>query len=440
MVVNLQSLTNSLGKLTDLVADDKQVIGVLFMTDKNQLKLCFHNAKKALVDNVEVLSSEDGDFNGVFMVDYTELKTAIDNFQPSGNIKADAIKFEYDNKAVTLSVDTYGEFEDGDGDLERRYYSTKTRALAMTVVTSETTDIKAKMLMRCDYNYLANPTDEVPDIWDVKELTAMLNNVQAEKNRTIYVAPSTRTAFVSNTLALIETPFKNESIKRPLSLSSSTAKSLIGVLGKMEDNGQVNIVTKDNRYCYVFDGCGTGIWFELSASNQIHISTMSEYHSKEFTKYQMVFMREFLNDSLKTAITVANMDKSILSFVKNKNGELCMKIQNQVGSNGKDNFEVIIDDCYAKDNDILEQHFIVNPKLIQSVVNSIKSQHCYMDIDVSENGVKALRIAEVDYDNLIEENLSARQSLGLAEGEPLPADVKASYRSKTLGTRAYMML
>ena len=104
MKVSVSSITSAVNKINDITSGDKQIPGVLLDLSDGLLKVCYSDGHKSFTENVSVETEETDKIGGV-VVDFSQLKRAVDNCQPSGIIKIDEITFEYKERVITVSAD-----------------------------------------------------------------------------------------------------------------------------------------------------------------------------------------------------------------------------------------------------------------------------------------------------------------------------------------------
>lgn len=443
MRFDLKEITRAVSKVGDINIEETNIPGMLLIPNKEEgtMRIGFFNSRKALTDKINV-EFDEGDPSDKFKVEYNEFMEALNCFQPSGIIKVETVEARFEDgengsKTMVMSVNGFADVMISETETQRKKCSTKTKAVMIKMIPAgaEVTDAKCKLLTRFDYDSIFQMEDM--DTWEREEIVSLFSSVSIDKNKTLYVAPKSKSVFVCNKSSIVEAPFDKD-ITSPLSLGSSDVKAILNILGKSESE-TVFMRNKDNRYCYICDDEGkTGIWLEMKPVNTVDVNALGTYKSKRYCTYQLTFYRDFISDMIKTAVN-NNMDKVNLTFKAGDEG-ITMRIENAIFSKSKDKYELATDSYYDGKGDIESAKISVSLKILQQIITSFKEDNIMIDIDIDENNVRAMRIAEPDYEKMSEVLSERKMELGMDITEPLSSKEIAELRGKFLGTRSYSML
>lgn len=465
MRVDIKKLTNVVNKISDLTVGDKVIPGVLLRVKDNSLDVCYTDGHKALIEVIEVETSEDDKY-GNFAVDYALFKRAVDNCQSSGSIFTDVAELKWSDKVIEISAEQkYIERNEEGEVIKESVLSTKKMNVAW--YDPEST-MKLKVLTRADYDSFFNC--ESPDVYEKDELVDVLSRTSTEKGRSIYVSAKTQTVFVSNQAHCTAVPVSGiESvaedgsavvegrITRSIVLPQGISKALTSILSKVKSS-DVYVSTKE-RYCtmYIEDGEEKlAIWFEMAVASNVHTSTVEKFNQKAYSKYQIIFMRDFLVDLVKSAIASAkDNDKNRLKFniIDSEDptqpaDKLQMELKaGSASASIDDNYKIVAKDFVDSVGDITSREFIVSLKLTYEMLNQLKTHFVVMDFDIDETGQQAMRLAEIDIDKYKEKYAEARENfIATSENpeeacnQPTPAEFKVNLRDGSLKTKQYCLL
>lgn len=481
MRVDISKITNAVNKISDLVSGDKSVPGVMFDLSEGLLKVCYTDGHKSLIEELEV-ENEEGDKLGRVVVSYEQLSRALANCQPSGNIKIDKCQFKYADNIIKLSADQMYDLQDNEGNVvaTKRLATKNMDLLAM----DPSANMKSAILTRMKYEDIFDA--DTTDVFDRKELIEALSKTSVEKNRVIYISNKVQSVFVSNQVHLTSVPmskheiseeklaeikeelesqgnFNDETYKEltekernrihfSVAMSYQISKALIGILGKIKSD-VVYLHTKD-KFCSIFvenEDETVGVWFEMATANRININTLERFNSLKYTNSQLVFLKEFLADIVKSALNIAKSEKTTFQFNKNDEGLLELELSaGSASASVSDKYAVVCEDVLDPNENLTGKKFNISLKIMHEMLNQIKTRRVAFDLDVTEDGTTFLRIAEVNDVKMAEEYMKARQKTealcreqGIAfdpNSTPTPAELKFEYRGAILDTKQYTML
>lgn len=470
MIVSVESITKVVKKLGDITANSKQVPGLMLeITDENKLRVCYTDGHLAYTEDIDV-TVEDGDRKDRIVLDYDLFKRAIENCQPTGSIFVDNIRIKFEDIVIKVSAEQKFVTRNEDGEIDsERVIATKT----MDVVWKKPDeDMKSKLLTRMDYESIFDDSVNA-DVYNKEELIDALTRASAEKNKTVYFSSKTQNIFVQNTASLIAIPMGEEEevldandtlsgIMEPksdkvitkitfgIAMNTDKIKSIISVFSNCKADG-INVFVKDkfvNMYVNT-DVEKVGYWFEMSTASKAHTGAFERYSSTGYKSYQILFLREFLADSISSAVKATKTDKTLLTFV-DKEGRLALEVKagSSVASTS-DRYVVEVEDFMGEAGSLEGKDFLVSLGVINDMMKQLKTPLVAMDIESSES-TTTLRLAEVDYDKMEREYKNAReqtrklcdeQGIEFKDGEtPTPVELKIGYRDKTLKVRQYTMI
>ena len=470
MKVRVDSITKVVRKLGDITANSKQVPGLMLeITDEDKLKVCYTDGHLAYVEEIEV-NVEDGDRKERVVVDYELFKRAIENCQPSGSIYVETVDIKFEDIVIKVSAEQKFVTRNESGEIEsERVIATKTMDVAWKRPDE---DMKSKLLTRMDYESIFDDSINA-DIYNKEELIDTLTRASAEKNKTVYFSSKTQNIFVQNTASLIAIPMGEEEeildtndtlagVMEPksdkvitkitfgIAMNTDKIKSIISVFSNCKADG-INVFVKDkfvNMYVNT-DVEKVGYWFEMSTASKAHTGAFERYSSTGYRSYQILFLREFLTDSIVSAVKATKTDKTMLTFVE-KEGKLAVEVKaGSSAASTSDRYVVEVEDIIGEAGSIVGKEFLVSLGVINDMLKQLKTTLVAMDIETNES-TTTLRLAEVDYDKMEREYKNAReqtkklcteQGIEFKDGEtPTPVELKIGYRDKTLRVKQYTMI
>lgn len=480
MKTQIGKLTNALAKITDLTSGDKSLPGVLLSISDNLLYLRYSDGHKSITEEISV-ETDDTDRMGDAVVSYEQFSRAIANCQPSGIIKVDEVELKFkDDNIISISADQNLDVMDDNGEvIGNKKMASKSMDLKWKKPDD---DMKSKILTRMNYDSIFEGDNA--DEFERKELINELNKTAVEKGKLIYMS-NMQSVFVANQAHVTSVPIPgyevdedrlkeieeqlksngeyseetyNKAVSQytnrlhyPMCIAQSVAKSLANILSKLTSE-RVYLFVKD-KHCNIFvdnEDEKVGVWFEMPKANKVHLDTLKSYESLTYKTYQINFLREFLESNIKSAFSATKSEKVAIEFTKVDN-ELGLNIvASSSQASIKDNYRVVVDDIVDPNNDIETKKFNVSLKVLVDMLSQLKTLYVAMDININENGVTCLRLAEIDHEKLANEYAKARQiteqlckEQGIefnAARTPTPAELKLNYRNNTLLTKQYCLL
>lgn len=508
MLVDIKKITKALQKITDFTSGDKTIPGVMFDLvledgvepveagadgsamnppadeDTNEpavigpaiLKVCYSDGHKSLVEVLEA-TAEQGDTIGRVITDYGQLKRAIDNCQSSGSIIVDDFRIVYEKNVLKVCARQYYNITDGEGNVTaKRYMGEKSMDISRTEPEA---DMKAKVLTRANYDNIF--TAEQFDQYDRAELADALARTSTEKGKQIYFAQSRQEVFVTNQAHVTSYPIslydvseqdmleirgelaesnpgyteedyaklikdKRNRIHFSLVFSQQTAKAVSSIISKLESD-TVYISKSDNKFCSVYvdnDDEKVGIWFEMPAASKAHLGGIERYSSLPYTTYQISFMREFITDIVKSALSSTKSEKVALKFETNEVDSIGRPLYELVVDSGSasastsDRHRLNADDAIDTLGDLADKSFNISLKVLYDMLAQLKTVRVAFDINIGEADTVCIRVAEIDDAKNQQEYDNARQDV--KDGEPTPVERKLAYRVNTLGVKQFTTL
>lgn len=493
MRVSVSKITSAINKINDITSGDKQIPGVMLDLSENLLKVCYSDGHKSFIEHIDV-ETEETDKIGAVVVDFTQIKRAIDNCQPSGIIKIDEIVFEYKEKVITISADqTFSAFDSEGNEIGSQKMGKKSMDLAWVEPGS---DMKSSILLRMKYDDIFE-SDGVDDEFDKKELLDALGRTSVEKGKQVYLSTKTQTVFVANQAHVTSVPiskgkklnqeeldtlraemveagtFTEDAYKEAVNkaenrmhyavvMTQAIAKSVIGVFGKVSSD-KVYLHTKD-KFCSIFvdtEDEHIGFWFEMAQASKAHIGSLERYNSLKYQSYQTSFLREFLANNVKSALNVTKSEKVTFEFaVSEETGmpELVIAAGSSAAS-VSDTYRTALSTMLDPENTLMGKKFTVSLKVFSDMLDQLKTDNVTLDFECTE-GATCIRLAELDLAKETEKYNEARnktKELCVAQGiefiskedaerdpekkpTPTPVELRWAYREETLNVKQFTML
>ena len=487
MKVSVSSITSAVNKINDITSGDKQIPGVLLDLSDGLLKVCYSDGHKSFTENVSVETEETDKIGGV-VVDFSQLKRAVDNCQPSGIIKIDEITFEYKERVITVSADQkFNEVDENGSVVASRKLGKKSMDLAWTEPGS---DMKSSILLRMKYDDIFE-SDGVDDELDKKEFLDALGRTSVEKGKQIYLSTKTQTIFVANQAHVTSVPISkgktltqeemdairaelteagtftedayNETIKKAenrmhyaVVMTQNIAKAVIGVFSKVSSD-KVYLHTKD-KFCSIFvdtEDEHIGFWFEMSQASKAHIGSLERYNSLRYQTYQTSFLREFLASNVKSALNATKSEKVTFEFAISEETGM-MELVMSAGSSAasvSDTYRTALSTVLDPEGTLVGKKFTVSLKVFSDMLDQLKTDNVALDFECTE-GATCIRLAELDFNKEQEEYKKAREltkknceaqgiefrDLNEDNPTPTPVELRWGYRLKTLNVKQFTML
>lgn len=412
MIVNIAMLTSAVQKVKSFADGNPNASGVMFDIAGDKLNVCFSDGHKSIIEKLDIVAQE-GDEQGQVIVAYNRLMSIIEMCQPSGEIIVGDITITFsEGKTMLLDATKYmvvrksAESKGLDGE---DVYTEASKPVSkfsqkMTYERPEESK-KYGAITRMDFDSVfvdeANNGEEDAnfDTWSVAELRKVLSKTSVEKGKTIYVSSKEQAAFVLNMAYVTYIP-TDGCTDHGMTISTSLAKSLVEILGKLKDDA-VRICVKEKRYCNIINGIDTvGIWFELAPASKAEMGALGLYKNNEYDTFNLVFSLAALKDAIGCAMSSSKDEKTIWQFCESEGQKsLRISIENSSASISSD-FDVMLERANEIENwDTLKETKIpVSLKVISDMVNDCESTYVAVDMQFNENGNKFIRIADVSKD------------------------------------------
>lgn len=476
MILNIKKITGAINKISDIVSGEKQIPGVMFNISDNSVAVCYCDNHRAFVEKIDAVI-EEGDLKTKIVFDYEPLVRAIGNCQPNGNIKVESISFKVVGNVMRLSADQMFRAEVGDNVVERKM-GTKTMDVPFSLVEG-TSDRKVEMLNRMNYDSIFNVESGDPDVWDRKTLINTLNTLSFEKARNIYMSAKIQKAFVINsgfTCAIpVERALSKEDIDaiksevalsgdetqldaklkarkavvhKSVVISSNIAKTVASVLNRVNAEDEKIYMMAGDGFISMFTGDDTvGIRVEQAKGSQMHIGSFERFSGFDYRQYQMTFLREFLADSIKSALNSSKNEKTSFTFRDSETTpgakEIVITCHN-TGASINDTYFVTMDNLIDETGTLNNAVITISLKSFADMLSQLKSDLVGIDISFNSGDQVCMRLSEVNVEKVNDEWTKARKELGLPADKnsdiPTPISKKAEYRANTLDTCQYALI
>lgn len=483
MKVSIGKITSAINKISDITSGDKQIPGVLLDLSENLLKVCYSDGHKSFIEHLEV-ETEDTDKMGAVAVDFSQIKRAIDNSQPSGNIKVTDVKFVYKNNVITVVADQMLEEKDKDGNVVNvRTLAQKSMDVAWVEPGS---NMRSAILTRMKYEDIFT-SDSADDELNTKELIDSLNRTSTEKGKQIYMSTKTQTIFVMNQAHLTSVPiskvktltqeemdeiratlneagtFTEETFAKEIEnaenrlhyavvMNQQIAKSIIGVFGKVSADN-VYMHTKE-KFCSMFvdtENEHVGFWFEMPPASKAHIGSLERYNALEYKSYQLTFFREFLADTIKSSLNSTKSEKVAFKFEINADNNLELVIvSGSTQASISDTYRITVENITSITDDIISKTLTVSLSVFSAMLSQLKTERVALDLNCGPDGSTCIRLAEVDNAKMASEYMKGRaktEELCKQQGipfdpntTPTPVEIKLDNRLNTLAVKQFTML
>lgn len=474
MILNIKEITSAVNKISDIVSGERNIPGVMLDIGDNTVSVCYSDGHKAFIEKLDAIS-EEGDLKTKLVFPYEQLVRAIANCQPSGMIRVSEVHFTVVNNVMRISADQKRMVADGDNEVEVKT-ATKTMDIPFVIV-EETNDQKAKLLNRMNYESIFNVESGDPDVWDRKKLISVLNTMSLEKARNIYFSSKTQNVFVINSAFTCSTLIdgkelpqeKKDEIRGELAeagqielydakvreneviihksavLSTNMAKIISSILSKLpvpksDEDDKVFLFVGDG-FINIFNGDDTiGMYVEQAKGSKVHLGSFDRFVAFDYSKYQMTFLREFLADSIKSAVNSSKNEKTSFTFKDGENGKEIVITSQDSSKSVSDIYNVTMDNCVDATGDIDKAVITISLKSFATMLGQLKSDLVALDISHADGEQVCMRLAELNMDKYSNEYSKTRARIGLASDVPTPDDAKNEIRKKALETCQYSLI
>jgi hypothetical protein len=433
MRVKVEDITEALNEIRAMVADEKSVSGVLLRFWGNTLDLCCTTGKKAIIRRIEI---EDCAENGLnIVVGYDNIYSVVNSCQPKGSIVVNELEFEL-LKGVSAIRFTIVKNIKVVKDNEENFILGGVNSTDIGYKQANdlsSADMKVKVLTRVDYDGLYNV--EAYDEYTVSELKDTLGRLTGEKNKVVYVSPKNESAFVAYTNFTAVVPISDKKIA--LVIPVGTAKAMMNVLGKMSDDTVLKVGT-EKQFIRITDGDVMASMWEMGSVVENHITVLSRYKQKDYKTFMIDMHREMLLDTLSSIMNSTGSEKTKMEF-HIEDGE-CSVSFNVSSSNSsiKGGYKVM---CEGVIGNIPDVGYEVSLKCIVDMISECNSDYIGFDFNIdTNNGVKTLRISEMDIDKRMNETYTYKEAAGIDADEPIGIEEKMNIKEKCLGAKMYTLV
>jgi len=322
-------------------------------------------------------------------------------------------------------------------------------------------NIRVAILSRTKYSDIFEPSEPGDvDEWNIKELRDILDRTSTEKNRIVYISPKNECTFVSNLAYLSCIPIEG-SYNLPMIMSTSIAKAIHEILGKIGSEKTIYIHVVDKRFiCMFTEDKKLGIMVEMSDAKRMHLTTLQRYQEKEYKTYQMTFIKEVLKNVVDSAITSGETDKTVLKFKKSEleGGLIDLNISSKnAGASISNNYRVVtisyqegipydecnddIEDTSGKSiedkSNIENLELPVSLKVLSDMLGRCNTDYVGLDVDIDSTGTKCIRVSELDFEARLNVEDEIRKRLDIEPGDSIPLNEQLECRHKILSSRHY---
>ena len=502
MRLDIAKITSAVNKVSALTSDIKAVPGILLNIVKEEdgsgkMDVCFHDGHKAVIETIDV-ELEDTDYVGSIVVGYDQFSRAISSSQPTGMIKIPDFKIEFKEGGNVLTVVANQAAANYDNEGNIVYYRPMASKKMDVAWVLPNADMKVSILSRIKYDNIFDAKDAEGmsidvDTLDKAEFVDALARTSVEKGKQIYLSTKTQTVFVANQAHVTSVPIEGyeltEDMKTeiagtlsenncyseenfaeacrkasnrfhyPVSMSQTIAKSVLDILNKTSAD-TIYMYTKD-KCCNIYvetENEKVGIWFEMAVASKTHVGTLERYNALGYKTYQLMFIKEFLVDIIKTASNVTKSDKIEISFEKNNLGgsapalDLIVKAGSASNSTS-DVYKLTPDSLKDTVGDLESKTFKISLKVLSDMLAQIKTLRTAFDLNVGTDGSVCIRISEIHEDRMKETYAAMREEAKKvieAAGQvfdinstPTPDSVRERFDMrdpKILVTKQYTML
>lgn len=475
MILRIEDITSAVHKISDMVNGEKNIPGIMLDITDDGVNVCYSDGHRAFIEKLEA-TIEEGDLKTKLVFPYEQLNRAIANCQPKGIIKVKDIHFTVVGSVMRISADQMHITTKGEDTVERKV-STKTMDIPFVIV-EETQDQKAKLLNRMNYASIFSTDNGEPDVWNRKKLISILNTMSFEKARNIYFSTKSQTTFVINSAFTCAIPLDpkelsqedkdrirgelaeagqldtyedrikaEESILHKSSVwSTNMAKVVSSILNRLpapKDEADDKVfMSVGEGFVNIFNGDDTvGIYVEQAKGSRVHLGSFDRFKNFDYTKYQLTFLREFLEDSIKSAVNSSKNEKTSFTFKTNENGDKELVIVSQnAGASVSDTYNVATDRLYDADGDIDGAVITISLKAFADMLGQLKSDYVAIDISQPSGDQVCMRLSELNLDKFKKPYAELRTKLGLGDGVATPPHEMAAIRGAGLDTCQYSLI
>lgn len=481
MQIALGKITDAINVISDITTGDKQIPGVMLDLNGSTLKVCYSDGHKATIQDVEVEPEAD-DHQGQVVVEFALLLRAIQNCQPSGIIKVSKVQFKYlaDNIISVMADQNLEETDENGAVVDTKKIAEKKMDLKWKEPGS---DLRTSILTRTNYaNIFAS---EVNDTYDRKEFIDDLVRNAVEKGKTVYFSSVNQCAFVSNQSWVTSVPvsqyevsqeekdeirgklveagtFTDESyakevaaaehrIHQSITIRQELAKPLSSILSKFtSDKVYVN---KEASNCNIYIDSDTekfGVWFEMPSAQKTATGALSRYNEMKFGNYQITFIKDFLDNNIKSALNATKSERVQFKFQPSTEDASMLQLVIEGGSasaSTADTYRITPSDIVDVANDLSTKAFNISLDAFNQMLSQIKTSYVAVDFNVDADMV-CMRVAELDDEKLetvvgkIVADTKQKYAANMADPNYIVElnQLKINARTSVIKTRQFSML
>lgn len=433
MRVSVGEITEALNEIRAMVADEKTVSGIMLRFRGSLLELCCTTGKKAIIKKVDLA---DNDIDGIdLVINYESFISVVNSCQPKGSICVEELEFENIAESSVLRFTITKRIKvvkDNEENLLLGGVNTTDIGYKQANDLSKA-DMKVKVLTRVDYDGLFNI--DTYDEYTVKEIKSILSRMIGEKNKVVYISPKNESAFVAYTNFMAVVPVKDKRIA--LVLPVNTAKAIVNVIAKMEDDTVLKIGS-EKQFIRMTDGDTMASMWEMGSVVENHLTVLSRYNSKVYRTFMLDMHREMLFDTLTSILSATGSEKTKLQFNKEEDCTSISFIVPSSNSSVKGGYKVM---CEGIIGDIPDVGYEVSIKSIIDMVSECETDYIAFDFDIDEeNGIKTLRISEMDTDERMRKTYEYYEEHNMDMCDAIPVNDKIKIKEECFGTKTYTLV
>lgn len=449
MQVSLSGLSKAMAKVRSFADGNNNVPGVMFDIHEQYMDVCYSDGKKAVIEQVNV-HDNDQSVMGRIVLPFSRMMSIIDILQPTGHVATSDLDMKFlPNSIMEISAvksmtvyesagqseeSTEAPAEDGEvgADWDSPEYAQQAieGAAPQTAIQSEQADeeeviqesiivskfdqrinyerpednLRYGILSRMNYEdiFVGSDGESTSDftVWDISQFREVLSRTSIEKGKTVYVSKNEQCAFVCNLAYASNIPV-SEVGDNGFVVSTSLAKSIIDILGKVDTDGsKILVKNKDSRYVCIINDKGTfGLWFEMAPASRTDAATIHRYKERKYGSFRVAFSREAFQNVLNSAISVDKTEKTVLEFVMEGNGPALHIVSNNSGASISNDFKIMATSKFTHLEVMLAEKLPMSIKVLSDMVNNCVSDYIEFALDTDEAGGRYIRIGDIDMES-----------------------------------------
>jgi hypothetical protein len=389
MKLDMQALTNAVTTSIKPIVDMSNQSGlgnILFHFDEDKVSLRYSDGKNGIEVKLPAEFDED-DVKTDLVVNYKELSDAL-LLCISGALRVDECVITFNKEKHTLKISCIKSYEYTNG--EETILKPISKFEQEMGWAEPESSMKYKLLLRMDYGQLFNCDG---DTWNKEEIKNILSKLAIEKTKPVSISAQNNIAFVNTYQFSSVIPL--EDVNTGLIITYKSAKALITVLSKI-DKEEINISkTDDGNFITITDGETIGVQFEMGSVSKMDVTTVTNYSSKEYTSYQLKFIREAFVNIINALAQTDKMDKHTLKFRENADGDIEMVIQSK-----SNEYSLVVSGKIANREEVLALEMTIGIKTIKDMLALCNEPYIsmFMSAEPEDNGDNKiiLRIGDID--------------------------------------------